>query len=67
MQGALDCAFWEDGAWVIVDYKTDRVHDADALWRRYRAQLSLYREALSQCTGLRSKKGCCMRFRWAGR
>lgn len=62
VQGALDCAFWEDGAWVIVDYKTDRVHDADALWRRYRAQLSLYREALSRCTGLPVKEGVLYAF-----
>ena len=51
LQGAVDCAFEEDGGIVIVDFKTDRTHDPDALWRRYRGQLSLYRRALAECTG----------------
>lgn len=52
VQGAVDCAFFEDNGWVLVDYKTDRTKDPQKLWQRYAAQLALYREALAQCTGL---------------
>ncbi|MFR2561377.1 MAG: hypothetical protein ACLS8R_00605 [Anaeromassilibacillus sp.] len=41
MQGAVDCAFEEDGSLVIVDFKTDHTKDEAALWERYRAQLAL--------------------------
>lgn len=51
LQGAVDCVFEEDGGIVIVDFKTDRTNDPDALWRRYSGQLKLYRRALAQCTG----------------
>ena len=52
LQGAVDLAFEEDGALVIVDYKTDRVKRPEELIGRYRAQLELYRAALEQCLGL---------------
>lgn len=52
LQGVVDCAFVEDGALVVLDFKTDRVPDLGALLARYRAQLVLYRGALAQCTGL---------------
>ena len=52
LQGAVDCAFEENGKLVLVDYKTDRAKDPAELWQRYRAQLALYRLALEQCTGL---------------
>lgn len=56
LQGAVDCAFEEDGALVIVDYKTDRVANPAELWERYSGQLSLYRMAMEQCTGLPVKE-----------
>lgn len=56
LQGAVDCVFEEDGELVIVDYKTDRAKEAPELWRRYEAQLALYREAVSQCLGLPVKE-----------
>ena len=52
LQGAVDLAFEEDGALVIVDYKTDRVKRPEELVKRYSAQLELYRTALEQCLGL---------------
>lgn len=52
VQGIADCVFVEAGRLVIVDYKTDRVSDEAALAERYRAQLSVYRRALSECVGL---------------
>ena len=49
LQGIIDTAFLEEGAWVLVDYKTDRL-DEEALVDRYRIQLMLYKEALERLT-----------------
>ncbi len=48
VQGMADAVFEEDGALVIVDYKTDRVKTAAELEERYRPQLAVYKEALSR-------------------
>jgi len=48
LQGVADCFFEEDGALVLVDYKTDRVRDGALLAERYAGQLRLYARALSQ-------------------
>lgn len=56
LQGAVDCAFEEDGQVVIVDYKTDRVKNMEELRERYRTQLELYRGAMQACTGLPVKE-----------
>ena len=50
VQGALDCCFIEDDKWVLLDYKTDRSDDAEALTARYRNQLRLYALALERVT-----------------
>ncbi len=49
LQGIIDTAFLEEGAWVLVDYKTDRLDEED-LVERYRIQLMLYKEALERLT-----------------
>ena len=51
VQGSADCCFEEDGGWILLDYKTDRADDADALIARYRPQLTLYAKALERITG----------------
>ena len=51
VQGVVDCAFAEDGGWVIVDYKTDRAEDEEAFTAVYRPQLKWYAEAVSELTG----------------
>ena len=56
IQGIADCVFEEDGALVIVDYKTDRVRDSAVLRERYKEQLSLYRRALSETLSLPIKE-----------
>lgn len=56
LQGAVDCAFEEDGRIVIVDYKTDRIKNMSELRERYRTQLELYRDAMQKCTGLPVKE-----------
>ena len=52
VQGSVDCCFLEDGRWILLDYKTDRSADAEALTRRYRNQLRLYALALERITGV---------------
>ena len=49
VQGIIDGCFMEDGAWVILDYKSDRVLD-DVRVAMYRRQLELYRYALEAIT-----------------
>ena len=51
IQGIIDAFFEEEGELILVDYKTDRVEDGDALVRRYRTQMDYYTEALTQITG----------------
>lgn len=51
LQGVIDCAFEENGAWVLVDYKTDRVDDEQTLVNRYAEQLAWYARALTEITG----------------
>lgn len=48
MQGAIDCAFIENGKAVIVDYKTDKVDSVESLAENYAKQLLLYKNALEQ-------------------
>ena len=60
LQGAVDCAFEEEGALVIVDFKTDRIASGEELLTRYALQLALYKEALEQCLGLPVKE--CMLY-----
>lgn len=59
IQGIADCLFYENGGWVIVDYKTDRVDTAEELADRYRAQLELYAHALEKGLG-ETVSGCCL-------
>ena len=51
VQGVMDCAFLEDGEWILLDYKTDRADDAQAFTEAYRPQLAWYAEALERLTG----------------
>jgi len=51
LQGVIDCAFMEDDAWVLLDYKTDRFDDEEAFRTRYAMQLEWYARALERITG----------------
>ena len=53
VRGSVDLAFKEDGGWVLVDYKTDRIgrEGVQALLQKYSAQLRMYRDAWTRCTG----------------
>ena len=50
IQGVIDCLFREDDAWILVDYKLDRLETADAFRSRYAVQLALYKRAVEQIT-----------------
>ncbi|MBQ9591066.1 MAG: helicase-exonuclease AddAB subunit AddA [Butyrivibrio sp.] len=50
IQGIIDAWFIEDDEIVLLDYKTDRVKQADELVSRYKIQLELYKRALEAST-----------------
>ena len=56
VQGTIDCCFVEDGQWVLLDYKTDRTDDMDALRAHYEKQLNVYALALETITGMKVKQ-----------
>ena len=56
VQGTVDCCFVEDGAWVLLDYKTDATRDREALVRHYRRQLAMYALALERITHMPVKE-----------
>lgn len=62
-QGIIDTAFEEDGEWVLVDYKTDRVKSGEDLIKRYKIQMDLYKEALQRLTGMPVKACYIYSFR----
>lgn len=51
LQGVIDCAFLENGKWVLVDYKTDRIENDEAFVQRHAMQLTWYARALERITG----------------
>ncbi len=62
--GVIDCCFLRtDGEWVLLDYKTDRADDPDALADRYRPQIGWYANALETITGIpvRQRLICLLR------
>ncbi|MBQ6441454.1 MAG: helicase-exonuclease AddAB subunit AddA [Lachnospiraceae bacterium] len=48
VQGIIDVFFAEEGQYVIMDYKTDRVAHGQQLIDRYQTQLDLYADAVSR-------------------
>ncbi len=51
IQGIIDAFFEENGAYIVVDYKTDAVRTPQELVKRYQTQLDYYAEALEQLSG----------------
>lgn len=52
VQGVIDCAFVENEKIVVLDYKTDRVREAQTLAKRYQKQLSVYKRAAESIFGM---------------
>lgn len=51
VQGIIDAYMEEDGELVLMDYKTDKVYQAEILKEHYKKQLDYYERALKQMTG----------------
>jgi len=49
LEGIVDLAFEEHGAWIIVDYKTDRELALEE--SSYRRQVAVYASAIARATG----------------
>ncbi|MCC6094249.1 MAG: UvrD-helicase domain-containing protein [Eubacterium sp.] len=64
VQGTIDAYFSENGKYIIVDYKTDRVHTRNGqdLIDKYEKQLAYYRLALSRITGIGVAETCIYSF-----
>ncbi len=56
VQGTIDCCFVEGGEWVLLDYKTHRTDDMDALRAHYDKQLKVYALALERITGMKVRQ-----------
>ena len=56
IQGVIDVYLAEPDGLVLLDYKTDRVTNAEELITRYRTQLDLYARALEQIRGIAVKE-----------
>ncbi len=58
VQGVIDLCFVENGEWVIVDYKTDKVSEENIkeAAQKYKVQIGLYSKALEDITDLRVKE-----------
>lgn len=56
VQGAVDVCFVEDEELVILDFKTDRVDDAEELAKSYGEQLNAYAKACEKIFGLKVKE-----------
>lgn len=53
LQGVIDACFVENGAWVLLDYKTDRVEgDPKVYAQKHQKQAALYAAALERLTGM---------------
>jgi ATP-dependent helicase/nuclease subunit A len=50
VEGVVDLAFEEDGAWTVIDYKTDREIAAGGD-EKHRRQVALYASAIARATG----------------
>jgi len=48
VQGVIDCLWYEDGGWVLLDYKSDHVRpeETDDFIKRYQGQINLYARAV---------------------
>jgi len=53
LEGVIDLAFVEDGAWTILDFKTDA--DLSETRGQYERQLQWYAHALERLTGMRAR------------
>ena len=50
LQGMIDCIWWEQEGWVLVDYKNDNLRSEDiaAFVSRHQEQVQLYAQAVEK-------------------
>ena len=57
LQGVIDACFLEDGGWVLLDYKTDRVEGDPKMYaQKHKKQVALYAAVLEKLSGLPVKE-----------
>jgi ATP-dependent helicase/nuclease subunit A len=59
IQGIIDLCFIEDGKWVVVDYKTNRItpqNTPQKILEHYQKQLTIYKKALTILTSVEVKE-----------
>lgn len=52
LQGVIDCCVKENGGWLLIDYKTDRITSEEEFVQKHTQQLNYYRVALETITGM---------------
>ena len=64
LRGIIDAYFEENGEIVLIDYKTDFANEENKLdiLNKYKKQLELYSEALTNITGKKVKEKCIYLF-----
>jgi ATP-dependent helicase/nuclease subunit A len=56
IQGSIDCVFEEPDGFVIIDYKSDKIHDLKYLTQKYNTQLNIYKKSFEICEKLKVKE-----------
>lgn len=56
VQGIIDCAFKENGEWILIDYKTDHDTNPETFVPRHAMQMNWYRTALERLTRVKVKE-----------
>lgn len=63
LQGMIDCCFEEEGAFVLLDYKTGYLSDTEQMViQKNQKQIQLYRDAFENITGKRIKESYIYSF-----
>ena len=63
VQGIIDLYYETEEGIIIVDYKSDRLHNADEFIERYAKQLEYYKKALEKITGKQVLKSYIYSFK----
>ena len=63
VQGIIDLYYETEEGIVIVDYKSDRLHNANEFVERYAKQLEYYKKALEKITDKKVLKSYIYSFR----
>ena len=50
LQGVIDCLWWEEDGWILLDYKSDQVKETeiDQVVKKYEVQINLYTRAVEE-------------------